>query len=301
MLFTGETCALAKVGITTIRRRKEVDYAQLAKEYHMAIFFQHVGERGGKRDFPKTIGTPENGLKYFQIDQLHEVTAGLESREIDSIHNKIRQQSPDGFQLWGIPSGARSVISNLRDGDWLLLLESDGPGGQFYYGGKVVYRPNREMFDLSTRLWGEPRFPLIVLLDGKLTNFSWERFRDAFGYAPNWRLAGNTYRLTQERIGRSQFATEDDVIIAILGIAGVSHKANEMADEVFTDLMDQVELLEPSLEGRKRLREHLISERDPALIREFKKRLRSFSCVVCKFVFFRCTEPLGAISLKHTM
>ncbi len=40
----------------------------------MAIYFQHVGEQGGKRDFPKTIGTTANGLLYFQLSEVPEVT-----------------------------------------------------------------------------------------------------------------------------------------------------------------------------------------------------------------------------------
>jgi 5-methylcytosine-specific restriction enzyme A len=235
----------------------------------MAIFFQHVGEQGGKRDFPKTIGTPSTGLMQFQLDQLPELTEGVEQNAVEAIERELRMEAPEGFQLWGIPSGARSVISNLRKDNWLLLLESDGPGGQFFYGGRVIYRPTQELFALSRRLWGEARFPLIVLLVGRLTDYPWEQFRSAFGFAPNWRLAGNTYRLTPERISRSQFATEADVIAAVVGKGSIPAVADEIADETFSYVLDQVELLQQSLEGRKLLREHVIRERDPALIRAF--------------------------------
>jgi hypothetical protein len=63
-------------------------------------------------------------------------------------------------------------------------------------------------------------------------------------------------------------------------------------EEQESDLMDQVELLQ-SLEGRKLLREHLIRERDPALVRQFKKRLSSFSCSVCNFEFEDVYGPIG--------
>src|SRR4051794_38004209 len=121
----------------------------------------------------------------------------------------------DGFQVWGIPSGAKSVLRRLREGDWLLLVESDGPGGTFHYGGRVIYRPAREQFGLSARLWGEARYPLIVLLDGRLTGYSWERFREAIGYAPNWRLSGQTYRLLPDKITKSIYETEDGVLSAL--------------------------------------------------------------------------------------
>jgi hypothetical protein len=255
----------------------------------MTIFYQHVGERGGNRDFPKTIGRPNQGLVNFQLDNVPELTAGLDQDATQALEAEIRRQAPEGFQLWGIPSGAKSVLSTLRKGHWLLLLESDGPGGQFYYGGQVIYRPDREMHDLSRRLWGEARFPLIVLLHGRLTDYPWERFRMAFGFAPNWRLAGNTYRLAPDRIARSPFATEADVIAAVLGAA----VEPSQPDGTFTDLMDQVELHQQSLEGRRRLREHLVRERDPAMIRMYKAQLSSFTCSVCSFDFEQMYGAIG--------
>jgi 5-methylcytosine-specific restriction enzyme A len=124
----------------------------------MTIYFQHVGEQGGKRDFPKTIGTPADGLVRFNLDNLSEVTAALGTNQRQELEDTLRKEVPNGFQIWGIPSGAKSVLKNLRRGDWLLLLLSDGPGGSFYYGGRVVFRPEREMFDVSSRLWGEAKF-----------------------------------------------------------------------------------------------------------------------------------------------
>jgi hypothetical protein len=76
----------------------------------------------------------------------------------------------------------------------------------------VIARPAREHFGLSARLWGEARFPLIVLLRGSLTQSSWEEFRDAIGYKPNWRLSGQTYRLLPEKIAASPYRTEEGVL-----------------------------------------------------------------------------------------
>jgi 5-methylcytosine-specific restriction enzyme A len=153
----------------------------------------------------------------------------------------------------------------------------------------VVFAPEREMFDLSRRLWGEAKFPLIVLLDGRLTSYSWETFRASFGYQENWRLAGMTYRLTPERIGRSQFATEADVIQSVLGPV----EPEEASDVIFPDLLDQVELLlQGSLEGRRSLREHIIREREPRLVRAFKGTLQSYRCTICNFDF---EDTYGAI------
>jgi hypothetical protein len=56
-------------------------------------------------------------------------------------------------------------------------------------------------------------------------------------------------------------------------------------------MLDQVELLQQSLEGRKRLREHLERQRDPRLVQLFKSQLSSFLCSVCKFDFEECLRP----------
>lgn len=109
----------------------------------MTIYFQHVGEQGGRRDFPKTIGTSTDGLVRFNIDDVPEVTANLSADDRQNLENMLRKEVPTGFQIWGIPSGAKSILANLRREDWLLLLLSDGPGGSFYYGGRVVYRPEK--------------------------------------------------------------------------------------------------------------------------------------------------------------
>jgi 5-methylcytosine-specific restriction enzyme A len=223
------------------------------------------------------------------IDDLPEITAALSSDQLKALNEILQKEAPNGFQVWGIPSGAKSVLKNLRRNDWLLLLLSDGPGGSFYYGGRVIFRPDQEMFDVSHRLWGEAKFPLIVLLIGKLTSFPWETFRTSFAYQENWRLAGMTYRLTHERIALSQFPTESDVIRAIIGPI----EPTETSDAIFADVLDQVKLLQETLEGRKSLREHLIRERDAGLIRKFKNGLRSYKCFICNFDFEENYRTIG--------
>jgi hypothetical protein len=136
----------------------------------MTIFFQHVGEKGGARDFPRTIGTPETGLVRFTFDDLAPYLDHLEPPERERLAAETALQAPEGFQIWGIPSGAKSVLRSLAPGDYLLLLESPGPGGTFVYGGRIIAAPTKECFDLSMHLWGEQRFPLIVFMRGRLTN-----------------------------------------------------------------------------------------------------------------------------------
>lgn len=142
----------------------------------MTIYFQHVGEKGGLLDFPKTIGCAPNGLVTFHFDDIRSYLDNISESEKQTLGRATESLSPEGFQIWGIPSGAKSVLRSLGVGDILLLLEAIGPGGTFAYGGRVIAFPSKESFRLSRHLWGEERFPLIVFLKGFLTNYRWHDF-----------------------------------------------------------------------------------------------------------------------------
>ncbi len=252
----------------------------------MTIYFQHVGQRGGASHFPLTIGTKDAGLRNFLLADIEQYL----SNETDQSRQQLKTVlgSITGFQIWGAPSGARSILKDIVPCDWLLLLESDRPGGQFYYGGKVLFRLPRENFELSNHLWGDASFPIIILLDGKLTNFEWDKFRENMAYGAKWRLQGRTYKVTSERLAQSSYLSEVDIINAVLG-----ETTSDTNDEVFSALLDQVELTYASMEGRKRLREHLVRERDSNLIRRFKRSLKSFECLICNFDFEKVYGDLG--------
>jgi hypothetical protein len=50
----------------------------------MTAYFQHVGEAGGARDFPRTIGTPKAGLRHFTYADVESHLTQLPSVEADS-------------------------------------------------------------------------------------------------------------------------------------------------------------------------------------------------------------------------
>jgi hypothetical protein len=79
----------------------------------MTIFFQHVGERGGRRDFPRTVGTRESGLRRFQLADLPELTDQISEEEAAELSHNLADAAPNGFQVWGIPSGAKSISGSL--------------------------------------------------------------------------------------------------------------------------------------------------------------------------------------------
>ena len=145
----------------------------------MTVYWQHVGVAGATRDFPRTIGTQHTGLIHFNWQDVEGYLTHLGENERGLIQSQIENYAPDGFQIWGIPSGAKNVLRDLEVGDYLLLLETTGAGGQFTYTGRVIARPSKECQDLSNHLWGEYRFPLIVFLKGELTSYYWLSFFSA--------------------------------------------------------------------------------------------------------------------------
>jgi hypothetical protein len=258
----------------------------------MTVFFQHVGEKGGARDFPKTIGMPKSGLVVFNFDDVKDRLGHLSEWEIDQLERDCKKFAPDGFQIWGIPSGAKSVLRTLMVGDYLLLLESVGPGGVFAYGGIILARPSQECFDLSIDLWGENRFPLIVFMRGNLTSYRWYDFCGALGYKQNWNPAGMTSRVMTERLAASPYIDEPGLIAAALGGTIELEPQGGSPDLSFLDI---AELDMPNEEGRQVLRAHLIRERSARLVREFKAQLKDFSCAACGFDFRNIYGELGAL------
>lgn len=250
----------------------------------MTLYFQHVGEAGGKRDFPKTIGTPEAGIKQFQFTDISYYITEKQSDEIKNISDNLVNNHPDGFQIWGIPSGAKHVLRDLKEGDTLFLLETTKGDGNFYYGGEVVGFFKQENFELSKFLWGEDRFPLIVLLKGYFAIFSWRRFCIEFGYKENWNPAGQTVRVSNERFANSSFIDEFGFLEAAIGFSAKTLKQETSSNDL---LMDCVEVDFSDREAIKTLRLHLIRERSARLIKSFKLSLTNFSCKVCGFDFER--------------
>jgi hypothetical protein len=170
----------------------------------MTIYYQHIGRALWARDAPRSIGT-ERGLKEFSLADIMPHLADLTSLEVEKMKGKLTRESEGTFQIWGLPTGAQHVIRELSDGDHLLLLESE----DFRYVGKVVHHLSEPCWDLSQQIWGEQKFPLIVLLQGSLVRYSWEAFVSDFGFAQNYHMRGNTMKLADAKLRMSPFGSED--------------------------------------------------------------------------------------------
>lgn len=182
----------------------------------MTIYYQHIGEVMWARDAPCSIGAPSTGLVRFSFRDIEPFLKELDTFELVSIQRQVAKLAPNGFQIWGIPSGARHVLEPMETGDFLLLLESS----DFAYAGEVIHRISQHCWELSSHIWGEARFPLIILLKGELILYSWDEFREHFGFAANYHMRGNTMRLNAKRIASSPSRTEQAFIARVLATAG---------------------------------------------------------------------------------
>jgi hypothetical protein len=92
-------------------------------------FFQHVGEADSERDFPRTLVSNEGQKVRFQFSQI-ERFLDIHPDEKRSLALQLSELIPEGFQIWGVPAGAKSVMNAVRPSDVLLLLRTWGREGR---------------------------------------------------------------------------------------------------------------------------------------------------------------------------
>jgi hypothetical protein len=253
---------------------------------NVTIFFHHVGEVGAARDFPRTIfddATP-SGMRLFKGEDILPELTDLPEAEIFRIGAAARS-APKGFQIWGIPSGGLRVFRRINENDHWLLLDTDRPGGTISYAGKVICKLENPSFRLSSFLWGEAKFPLILLLDGFRTELEITQFKELFGYKPKWDMRGFSYSLATTRIKESIFQEE---------VAFIEHLSASRHAGTRLLVFEEPPPDEYVMEGDIALVAHLMRERDRTLIAKFKASLKSFECCVCGFDFAQTYGDLGA-------
>jgi len=172
----------------------------------MSIFYQQSGQRG-EADFRKTLATSRGELRFFS---LADVKRDYDFEASGELQGRLAGKQ---FQIWGVPTGARPILSKVRRGDLMLLvglLSRKGlEYGRFFYAGRVVYMLPSEDFVFSRKLWGDGGFPLIFFMQGCLVDYSWLEFVRNFGFAPNYWVAGHTMRVGERRIAESPYHNEE--------------------------------------------------------------------------------------------
>jgi hypothetical protein len=197
----------------------------------MTVYYQHIGERLSARDFPRSLGTQSSGLKRFNFGDVAEFLDHLNPFETSEIKSKMQDFAPTGFQIWGIPSGAQSVIANMQTGDYLMLLEST----DFTYCGQVIHRVSDLCHDLSYHIWGEQRFPIIIFLQGEMISYGWDEFKEDFDFAFKYHMRGHTANISPVRMANSNFQNEDKFIASLLTTKGSNPFDQEIDFSAFAE------------------------------------------------------------------
>lgn len=181
----------------------------------MPIFYQQSGKRG-EQDFTKTlVQRNRRELRHFKAQALRaEYDFNAEGLATDL-----------GFQIWGVPAGAKDIFRKMQVGDIVLLIghlpQSALEYGKFFYSGRIVYISPREEFDFSKRLWGDGGFPLIFFMQGVLVDYSWLDFLNDFHFNKKYFNAGKILPVPPARLAKSVYRNE----VAFsdrLGLAGRS-------------------------------------------------------------------------------
>lgn len=207
---------------------------------------------------------------------------GVTPYELMEARSKVTELANTGFQIWGIPSGAQHVLEKMGTGDFLMLLEST----DFRYVGQVIHRFVQPNHRLSTRIWGEERFPLIILLQGELITYGWDAFVQHFGFDARYHMRGNTMRLSDERVATSQSATEERFISTILTTTGTRYGDQETDFRAFANNLEV----------------HLRQVKDRANQQTFRSAVlakQGRCCAVCGIDFPEVLEAAHLIPKEH--
>ena len=183
-----------------------------AGKIKLTVYYQHIGHPLWMRDAPKSLGTPQAGVVRFQMHDIENYFDHVLPGEIALLKEKVRRFAAEGFQIWGLPEGAARVISNMGDGDFLMLLESD----EFRFLAQVLHKISEPCPDLSRSIWGEGRFSQIVILQGEMIAYPWSQFCTDFAFAPGYHMQGNTMRLAQERLNLSSWGDEEAFVAHLI-------------------------------------------------------------------------------------
>jgi hypothetical protein len=176
----------------------------------MSVFWQHVGIANSQRDFPLTLGTPSTGVQEFRVVDVEPYvlsTNTIERLELERGFERIRSST---FQIWGFPNGAEAVLSKMKTGDFLLLLDTNAEAGAFRYFGRVLQILLSKQWDLSQKLWNKNKYPIITFMAGRQIHYPWQIFLNDFGYGLGLKPMGRTYRVANEVLAASKYRTDHE-------------------------------------------------------------------------------------------
>jgi hypothetical protein len=258
----------------------------------MRLFFHHVGQKGADEDFKKTV------YKEVSIE-----TVGRNIPTDDPLRVKILQvlqaQFPSGrFNCWGVPAGAKLVIRQIAEGDFVLLVESATEYGEVPVLCQVQAFWPHELRNLSLALWGNDKFPYIFFFRTEKVTLSWPELREYLGYRHNFDPRGNFYSVASHRLDdfggveayieglRHNYAEEGSIFAPVtkeelLQLDGAEYLDEAEVTQALTISREELEQ-PPSLtdEADQEMKQVSLKPRD-AKFRILVRRAYSSKCAVC--------------------
>lgn len=170
----------------------------------MAFYYQHVGEELARRDIPRSIGTVDGGPLRLSVKEMRN-RFGIDQFCPDADMMKL-EAAGESYQIWGFPAGAEQTVKDIGPDDYLMLMGSR----LFDVISRVAYRVPRFAHASSKQIWGEDRFPIIVLLkQSSFIALPFEVFSNKLGFQPNFHMRGNTMKVAQARISSSNLSSAE--------------------------------------------------------------------------------------------
>ncbi len=200
------------------------------------------------------------------MDEVEQFLPEIAPGEIANLRQIEDELAPTGFQIWGLPGGAESVISRMTAGDYLMLLESE----YFAYAGQVLHKLSVPSWTLSSHIWDEQKFPLIVFLQGQMIEYDWGKFKAEFDISPNYNLRGRTTSLSSKKIVNSRFGDEEAFVTYLLGSFSRSIEKVQAEFALFDEAASAHFRLVRQRTGQSRFRTDVISK-------------QGAKCAVCNF------------------
>jgi hypothetical protein len=184
----------------------------------MTVFWHHVGDAMSVRDFPKTIGNTRTGnLKVFYLSELQAYLDPFSGPQQHEMADAFARIGEAGFQIWGVPAGAKKQFNRISVGDTLLLLNTDQDFGSFQYIGHVLLPLQGEHWKLSDYLWGEQKFPLILFLVGTVVGYPWPKFVEDMKYGSGIKGLGRLHSIGKQSLQDSTYHDEEGLWSAFQG------------------------------------------------------------------------------------
>jgi hypothetical protein len=255
----------------------------------MNLFFHHVGLNGAAQDFPKTV------FKKLQLSNL----VADEAIPDAGLRKKLAKKFPSGeFNCWGVPAGARTIIQNLQEGDYVFLVESSRVDGKVptLCPVKIFWKDKLE--DLSEYLWQDSKYSYIFFFDTVHIDLMWSRFSIDLSYNPKFSPRGNFYKVNSERLDR--FGGVSEYIFSIVNTCS-DYRGEELPINIINEpsigygLFD-VQREEEKLDALSKKKPSLTSGTAPKVATRISKREEAFRIRVKQLYDFKCA--ICSLSLK---